>query len=72
MKLKSGGAMPNPTHTHASSDTLLASMVLGRLAEVADAGGTGEAVSPCGTFMFAAGGRKKQEKKRKVVEIVSQ
>lgn len=62
MKLNSGGAMPKPTHTQASSDTLLFSMALGRLAGAADAGLAGEAVSPWGTFMFAAGGRRKREK----------
>lgn len=56
--------MPNPTHTHASSDTLLVGMVLGRLAELADAGEASAAVFPWGAFMFAAGGRRRQVKER--------
>lgn len=51
MKLKSGGAIPNPTQTRASSDTLLPSIALVRLAGAADAG-----ESPCGEFIFAAVG----------------
>ena len=49
--------MPNPTQTHASSDTLLVSTVLERLVEVADAGEANAAASPWGAFIFAAGGR---------------
>ena len=60
--------MPNPTHTHASSDTLLVSMALGRWAEVADAGEASAAASPWGAFMFAAGGRRTREN---MVELVT-
>lgn len=55
MKLNSGGGIANPRHTHDSSDTLLVSTVLGRLAEDTDEGETGVAASPWGAFIFAAG-----------------
>lgn len=58
MKLNSGGAIPNPTQTHASSDTLLVSIVLERLAEAVNVGGANTAVSPWGAFIAAAGGEK--------------
>lgn len=51
MKLKSGGANPNPTQTCASSDTLLPSIELERLVGAAVAG-----ESLCGEFIFAAVG----------------
>lgn len=60
MKLNSGGAIPSPAQTHASSDTLLVST---GLAEAADAGEGDTAVSPWGEFIFAARERKRDEKK---------
>ncbi len=62
MKLNSGGAIPNLTQTLASSDTLLVSMALGRLAE---AGGAKILESPWGEFIFAAGGENKWDKREK-------
>lgn len=55
MKLKSGGAIPKAPQMQARSDTLLPSRAL---AEAAGAGEGNTGASPCGTFIFAAGGRK--------------
>lgn len=60
MKLKSGGAIPNLAQTQASSDTLLLSTVLERLAGAASVGEAITAASPRGAFILAAGGREKQ------------
>lgn len=54
MKLNSGGAIPKPAHTRASSDTLLFGAALGWLEEEPGA-------SPWGTFIFAAAGTENED-----------